>query len=209
VCPSARYVSIGSRFGSRILTKCTRAHHASAVTMPQSIKIGVNAIDMSITVNKITLSQQHHQWNTLDRLSETTVHKEAMGETDSLDLDKAQRQLDACGALHNFLAAYNDKLGWYYPILGNVNEAGNRNMSFLTAMGFATETQEKGLELLASCGVITFKEPHGGYQVQRDGSSLFLQPSAVRDVQFCSDQQSKGFRKTDLVWSHRWPSHLI
>jgi hypothetical protein len=73
---------------------------------------------------------------------------------DSLEVDKAQQQLDACGALHDFLPAYNDKPGWYYPILGNVNEAGNRNILFLTAMGFRKENQEKGLEFLVSCGVI-------------------------------------------------------
>jgi hypothetical protein len=90
-----------------------------------------------------------------------------MGETDSLEVDKAQRQLDACGALHDFLAACNDKPGWYYPILGNVNGAdGNRKKMFLTAMGFGKENQEKGLVCLASCcGLISFKEPYG-YQVQ-------------------------------------------
>jgi hypothetical protein len=78
------------------------------------------------------------------------------------------------------LAAYINKPGWYYPILGNVNEAGNQNISFLTAMGFGKENEEKGLEFLASCGVITFKEPHG-YQVQQDGWSGFLQQFELSD----------------------------
>jgi hypothetical protein len=46
--------------------------YPSAKKMLQFIKSGVDEVDMSITANTISLSQQHHQWITLDRLSETT-----------------------------------------------------------------------------------------------------------------------------------------
>jgi hypothetical protein len=65
------------------------------------------------------------------------------------------------------------KPGWFFPILGNVNEAGNQK-NVLYSNGLWKKNQEKGLEFLASCGVITFQGQHG-YQVQRDDWSRFLQ----------------------------------
>jgi hypothetical protein len=80
-------------------------------------------------------------------------------------------------AFANFLGSFDDKAGWWYPVLRKVGEGNANNPSVPDLMGLEAKL---ALQLMKTMGLVIHKQPHGWQINQRAWTAFFTMQKMSR-----------------------------
>jgi hypothetical protein len=94
-----------------------------------------------------------------------------MGKSGTVDTTVDELSVLRKAVLSKLLGLFDDKAGWWYPVLRKVGEGNGNNPSVPDIMGLEAESE---LQLMKKMGLVIHKQPHG-WKINQRAWTTFLQ----------------------------------